>query len=211
MSYDYEALSDCVIEGDDERADKLTQKAIDAGADPVEIITQGLTGGMSVVGARFKTGEMFVPEVLASARAMSVGMELVKPLILAGDMPSAGKVVIGTVKGDLHDIGKNLVAMLLESAGFTVINVGTDIEPAAFVQAVKDSEADLLGLSALLTTTMLAMKATIDALAEAGLRDKVKVIVGGAPVTQDFADEIGADGFAYDGGAAIDLCKSLIA
>jgi len=211
MSYDYEALSDCVIEGDDERAGKLTQKAIDAGADPVEIITQGLTGGMSVVGARFKTGEMFVPEVLASARAMSVGMELVKPLILAGDMPSAGKVVIGTVKGDLHDIGKNLVAMLLESAGFTVINVGTDIEPAAFVQAVKDSEADLLGLSALLTTTMLAMKATIDALAEAGLRDKVKVIVGGAPVTQDFADEIGADGFAYDGGAAIDLCKSLIA
>ena len=211
MSYDYEALSDCVIEGDDERADKLTQKAIDAGADPVEIITQGLTGGMSVVGARFKTGEMFVPEVLASARAMSVGMELVKPLILAGDMPSAGKVVIGTVKGDLHDIGKNLVAMLLESAGFTVINVGTDIEPAAFVQAVKDSEADLLGLSALLTTTMLSMKATIDALAEAGLRDKVKVIVGGAPVTQDFADEIGADGFAYDGGAAIDLCKSLIA
>jgi len=211
MSYDYEALSDCVIEGDDERAGKLTQKAIDAGADPVEIITRGLTGGMSVVGARFKTGEMFVPEVLASARAMSVGMELVKPLILAGDMPSAGKVVIGTVKGDLHDIGKNLVAMLLESAGFTVINVGTDIEPAAFVQAVKDSEADVLGLSALLTTTMLAMKATIDALAEAGLRDKVKVIVGGAPVTQDFADEIGADGFAYDGGAAIDLCKSLIA
>jgi 5-methyltetrahydrofolate--homocysteine methyltransferase len=211
MSYDYEALSDCVIEGDDERAGKLTQKAIDAGADPVEIITQGLTGGMSVVGARFKTGEMFVPEVLASARAMSVGMELVKPLILGGDMPSAGKVVIGTVKGDLHDIGKNLVAMLLESAGFTVINVGTDIEPAAFVQAVKDSEADLLGLSALLTTTMLSMKATIDALAEAGLRDKVKVIVGGAPVTQDFADEIGADGFAYDGGAAIDLCKSLIA
>jgi len=211
MSYDYEALSDCVIEGDDERAGKLTQKAIDAGADPVEIITQGLTGGMSVVGARFKTGEMFVPEVLASARAMSVGMDLVKPLILAGDMPSAGKVVIGTVKGDLHDIGKNLVAMLLESAGFTVINVGTDIEPAAFVQAVKDSGADVLGLSALLTTTMLAMKATIDLLAEAGLRDKVKVIVGGAPVTQDFADEIGADGFAYDGGAAIDLCKSLIA
>lgn len=211
MSYDYEALSDCVIDGDDERAAKLTQKAIDAGADPVEIITQGLTGGMSVVGARFKSGEMFVPEVLASARAMSASMDLVKPLILAGDMPSAGKVVIGTVKGDLHDIGKNLVAMLLESAGFTVINVGTDIEPAAFVQAVKDSEADVLGLSALLTTTMLAMKATIDALAEAGLRDKVKVIVGGAPVTQDFADEIGADGFAYDGGAAIDLCKSLIA
>ena len=200
-----------MIEGDDGRAAKLTQKAIDAGADPVEIITQGLTGGMSIVGARFKSGEMFVPEVLASARAMSVGMDLVKPLILAGDMPSAGKVVIGTVKGDLHDIGKNLVAMLLESAGFTVINVGTDIEPAVFVQAVKDSEADVLGLSALLTTTMLAMKATIDALAEAGLRDKVKVIVGGAPVTQDFADEIGADGFAYDGGAAIDLCKSLIA
>jgi len=211
MSYDYEALSDSVIEGDEARAAKLTQRAIDAGADPVEIITQGLTGGMGVVGTRFKSGEMFVPEVLASARAMSVGMDLAKPLILAGDMPSAGTVVIGTVKGDLHDIGKNLVAMLLESAGFTVVNVGTDIEPAAFVEAVKDSEADVLGLSALLTTTMLAMKATIDALAAAGLRDKVKVIVGGAPVTQDFANEIGADGFAYDGGAAIDLCKQLIA
>ena len=211
MSYDYEALSDSVIEGDEARAAKLTQRAIDAGADPVEIITQGLTGGMGVVGTRFKSGEMFVPEVLASARAMSVGMDLAKPLILAGDMPSAGTVVIGTVKGDLHDIGKNLVAMLLESAGFTVVNVGTDIEPAAFVEAVKDSEADVLGLSALLTTTMLAMKATIDALAAAGLRDKVKVIVGGAPVTQDFANEIGADGFAYDGGAAIDLCKQLLA
>jgi 5-methyltetrahydrofolate--homocysteine methyltransferase len=211
MSYDYEALSDCVIDGDEARAAKLTQRAIDAGADPVEIVTEGLTGGMSVVGARFKSGEMFVPEVLASARAMTAGMDLVKPLILAADMPSAGKVVIGTVKGDLHDIGKNLVAMLLESAGFTVINVGTDIEPEVFVQAVKEHEADVLGLSALLTTTMLAMKATIDALAAAGLRDKVKVIVGGAPVTQDFADEIGADGFAYDGGAAIDLCKSLIA
>ena len=211
MSYDYDELADCVIAGDEERAAKLTQKAIDAGADPVEIITQGLTGGMSVVGARFKSGEMFVPEVLASARAMSVGMELAKPLILAEDMPSAGTVVIGTVKGDLHDIGKNLVAMLLESAGFTVVNVGTDIEPAAFVQAVKESDADVLGLSALLTTTMLSMKATIDALAEAGLRDKVKVVIGGAPVTQEFASEIGADGFAYDGGAAIDLCNGLMA
>jgi 5-methyltetrahydrofolate--homocysteine methyltransferase len=211
MSYDYDELADCVIAGDEERAAKLTQKAIDAGADPVEIITQGLTGGMSVVGARFKSGEMFVPEVLASARAMSVGTELAKPLILAGDMPSAGTVVIGTVKGDLHDIGKNLVAMLLESAGFTVVNVGTDIEPAAFVQAVKESDADVLGLSALLTTTMLSMKATIDALVEAGLRDKVKVVIGGAPVTQEFASEIGADGFAYDGGAAIDLCNGLMA
>jgi len=211
MSYDYDELADCVIAGDEERAAKLTQKAIDAGADPVEIITQGLTGGMSVVGDRFKSGEMFVPEVLASARAMSVGMELAKPLILAEDMPSAGTVVIGTVKGDLHDIGKNLVAMLLESAGFTVVNVGTDIEPAAFVQAVKESDADVLGLSALLTTTMLSMKATIDALAEAGLRDKVKVVIGGAPVTQEFASEIGADGFAYDGGAAIDLCNGLMA
>jgi 5-methyltetrahydrofolate--homocysteine methyltransferase len=211
MSYDYEALADCVIEGDQDRAKKLTQMAIDAGADPVEIITQGLNGGMVVVGARFRAGEMFVPEVLASANAMSEGMALVKPLIVAADMPSAGTVVIGTVKGDLHDIGKNLVAMLLESAGFKVINIGTDIEPSAFVDAVRENDADVLGLSALLTTTMLAMKSTITALAEAGVRDNVKVIVGGAPVTQDFANEIGADGFAYDGGAAIDLCKTLIA
>ena len=136
---------------------------------------------------------------------------LLLPVIVASDLPSMGTVVIGTVKGDLHDIGKNLVAMLLESAGFRVVNVGTDVDPAAFVDAVREHDADVLGLSALLTTTMLAMKATIDALAEAGVRDKVKVVVGGAPVTQDFANEIGADGYAYDGGAAIDVCKNLIA
>jgi len=210
MSYDYDELAEAVIAGDVDRAEKLTKRAVDAGADPVEIITDGLTKGMGVVGARFKAGDMFVPEVLISARAMSVGMELVKPLILAGDVPSEGTVVIGTVKGDLHDIGKNLVAMMLESAGFNVINVGIDIEPEKFVQAVKDNDVDVVGMSALLTTTMLAMKTTIDQLKDAGLRDGVKVIVGGAPVSQDYADEIGADGFAPDGGAAIDLCKSLI-
>jgi len=210
MSYNYDELMEAVIAGDVDRAEKLTKRAVDAGANPVEIITDGLTKGMSVVGVRFKAGDMFVPEVLISARAMTVGMNLVKPLILAEDVPSAGTVVIGTVKGDLHDIGKNLVAMMLESAGFNVINVGIDIEPEKFVQAVKDNDVDVVGMSALLTTTMLAMKTTIDQLKDAGLRDGVKVIVGGAPVSQDYADEIGADGFAPDGGAAIDLCKSLI-
>lgn len=210
MSYSLDELAESVIAGDVERAATLTQQALDAGTDPVKTITDGLSKGMNVVGARFKTGEMFVPEVLMSARAMTAGMDLAKPLILAENMPSAGKVILGTVKGDLHDIGKNLVSMMLEGAGFTVVNLGIDLAPERFVQAVSETEADVVGLSAMLTTTMLAMKATIDALASAGLREKVKVIVGGAPVSQDFADEIGADGFAPDAGGAIDLCRALV-
>jgi len=211
MSYNFDELAESVIAGDSELSAALTQQALDAGANPVAAITDGLSKGMGVVGARFKSGEMFVPEVLMSARAMTAGMDLAKPLILAADMPSSGKVILGTVKGDLHDIGKNLVSMMLESAGFTVINLGIDIEPETFVKAVSESDADVVGLSAMLTTTMLAMKATIDSLAAAGLRNKIKVIVGGAPVSQDFADEIGADGFAPDAGGAIDLCKALVA
>jgi 5-methyltetrahydrofolate--homocysteine methyltransferase len=210
MAFDFEELRESVIDGDVEGVATLTQQAIDAGVDPVEIITSGLNGGMAVVGARFKSGEMFVPEVLLCARAMAAGMDLVKPLILASDMPSAGSVLLGTVKGDLHDIGKNLVGMMLESGGFTVINAGIDVEPEAFVQGIRDHKPDVVGLSAMLTTTMLAMKATIDLIKQEGLRDEVKVIIGGAPVSQDFADEIGADGFSPDGGSAIALCKSLI-
>ncbi|HWQ40736.1 MAG TPA: corrinoid protein [Desulfosporosinus sp.] len=211
MSINYEDLSQSVIAGQQERVKQLTQQAIDDGKDPVEIINQGLIPGMSVVGARFKSGQMFVPEVLMSARAMNVGMDLVKPLISNEDLPTAGKVVIGTVKGDLHDIGKNLVAMMLESAGFTVINVGVDAGPEQFVQAVKEHQPSVIGMSALLTTTMLSMKDTLELLKEEGLRDKVKVIIGGAPISQDFADEIGADGFAPDAGSATDLCKKLLA
>ena len=145
-----------------------------------------------------------------SARAMNAGMELVKPLILAEDIPSAGKVVIGTVKGDLHDIGKNLVGMLLESAGYTTINIGVDVGPEKFLQAVKEHSPHIIAMSALLTTTMLSMKDTIELLKEEGMRDKVFVIIGGAPISQDFADEIGADGFAPDAGSATDLCKKLL-
>ena len=211
MSNHYEDLSQSIIVGQLDRVKQLTQQAIDSGNDPVEIINQGLIPGMSVVGARFKSGQMYVPEVLMSARAMNAGMEMVKPLILSGDIPSAGKVVIGTVKGDLHDIGKNLVGMMLESAGFTVINVGVDAGPEKFVQAVKDHNPDVVGMSALLTTTMLSMKDTIELLKEEGLRDKVKVMIGGAPISKDFSDEIGADGFAPDAGSATDLCRKLLA
>ena len=207
----YEELSQSVIAGQMERVKALTQQAIDSGADPVEIINQGLIPGMTVVGARFKAGQMFVPEVLMSARAMNAGMELVKPLIVGQDLPSAGKVVIGTVKGDLHDIGKNLVAMMLESAGFSVVNLGVDVSPEKFAQAVKEHKPGILGMSALLTTTMLSMRDTIEVLKEEGLRDKVKVIIGGAPISQDFADEIGADGFAPDAASATELCKKLLA
>ncbi|MCB8814447.1 cobalamin B12-binding domain-containing protein [Desulfosporosinus shakirovi] len=207
----YEEISQNVITGQLDRVKQLTQQAIGAGNNPVEIINQGLIPGMSVVGARFKAGQMYVPEVLMSARAMNAGMDLVKPLILSEDIPSAGKVVLGTVKGDLHDIGKNLVGMMLESAGFTVINVGVDAGPEKFLQSIKEHQPGVIGMSALLTTTMLAMKDTIELLKEEGLRDKVKVMIGGAPISQDFADEIGADGFAPDAGSAADLCKKLLA
>ena len=196
MAYDFAALSESVIEGDVAGVAALTQAALDAGADPVSIISEGLNGGMAVVGLRFKSGELFVPEVLLCARAMAAGMDLVKPLIVDSDIPSAGTVLLGTVKGDLHDIGKNLVAMMLESGGFTVVNAGIDVPPENFAAAVREHKPDVVGLSAMLTTTMLAMKATIDLLKEQGLRDDVKVIIGGAPVSQEFADEIGADGFA---------------
>ena len=211
MANNFEDLSQGVIAGQQDRVKQLTQQAIDTGTDPVEIINQGLIPGMNVVGARFKAGQMFVPEVLMSARAMNGGMDLVKPLIIGQEIPSAGKVVIGTVKGDLHDIGKNLVGMMLESAGFTAINLGVDSGPEKFLQAIKEHRPGVVGMSALLTTTMLSMKDTIEVLKEEGLRDKVKVIVGGAPISQDFADEIGADGFAPDAASATDLCKKLLA
>jgi len=211
MSNYYEEISQSVITGQLDRVKQLTQQAISAGSEPVEIINQGLIPGMSVVGVRFKSGQMFVPEVLMSARAMNAGMDLVKPLILSEDIPSAGKVVIGTVKGDLHDIGKNLVGMLLESAGYTTINLGVDAGPEKFLEAVKEHNPHIIAMSALLTTTMLSMKDTIELLKEEGLRDKVFVIIGGAPISQDFSDEIGADGFAPDAGSATDLCKKLLA
>ncbi|ATW27257.1 cobalamin B12-binding domain-containing protein [Candidatus Formimonas warabiya] len=206
----YEDLSKQVIAGNQAKVKELTQSLVDGGDAPLEIINQGLIAGMNVVGARFKNGEMFVPEVLMAAKSMAAGIEIVKPLIAAEDMPSIGKVLLGTVKGDLHDIGKNLVGMMLESGGFTVINMGIDISPEQFVAAIKEYKPDVLAMSALLTTTMLHMKDTIELMKEEGLADKVKVIVGGAPISQDFADEVGADGFAPDAASAVDLCKKLL-
>lgn len=208
---DFDNLAELVIQGDYTGAKVLTQKMIDNGSDPIEIINQGLMTGMNVVGVRFKAGDMYVPEVMMSAKAMSIGIELVKPLIAESDMPTAGKVLIGTVKGDLHDIGKNLVIMMMESAGFEVIDLGVDLAPEAFVNAVKEHKPQVIGMSALLTTTMLSMRDTIEALQEEGLRDSVKIIIGGAPISQGFADEIGADGYASDAASATDLCKRLIA
>lgn len=206
---DFEGMADGVIAGDVNRVAELTRQVVDEGVDPVGIINQGLIKGMNVVGARFKSGDMYVPEVMMAARAMNAGMELVKPLIAERDMPTAGKVVLGTVAGDLHDIGKNLVGMMMESAGMNVVNLGVDISPEKFARAVREHNPDVVALSALLTTTMLAMKDIVEVLQEEGLRGSVKVIVGGAPVTADFAAEIGADGWAPDAASAKDLALEL--
>lgn len=207
----FEELSKSVISGNLAKVKKQTQALIDEGVSPLAIINQGLIAGMTVVGARFKNGEMYVPEVLVAARSMAAGIELVKPLLTDQSMPSAGKVLLGTVKGDLHDIGKNLVGMMLESRGYTVINAGMDISPEKFVQEIRAHKPDVLGMCALLTTTMLHMKDTIELMKEAGIREQVKVIVGGAPLSQDFADEAGADGYAPDAASAVDLCNRLLA
>ena len=207
---DYEKMSEKVIEGDQEGVKELTQDAIDADADPQEIISEGLINGMNVVGERFKAGDMFVPEVLMSAKAMKAGMELVNPLLTEADREDSTTVVLGTVEGDLHDIGKNLVAMMLESGGMEVVNLGVDIEAEDFAESVRENDADVLGMSALLTTTMMEMQDVIEVLEEEGLRDDVKVIVGGAPVTQEFADDIGADGWAPDAASAKDLVQDMV-
>lgn len=204
----FDSIAQSVIDGRESHVKEKVQEMINAGTAPLDIINQGLIAGMNIVGARFKVGDMFVPEVLMSAKSMASGIALVKPLIADKDIPSMGKIVIGTVKGDLHDIGKNLVGMLLESGGFTVVNLGIDIAPETFVEAVKQHNADIVAMSALLTTTMPAMKDTIKLMKEEGLN--VKCIVGGAPISKEFADEIGADGFAPDAASAVDLCKELL-
>lgn len=205
----YEELSNAVISGNEAKVKEVTKAMVDQDVSPLEIINQGLIAGMTVVGARFKAGDMFVPEVLMSARAMHGGMDIVKPLIADADVPTKGKVVLGTVKGDLHDIGKNLVGMMMESAGYNVVNLGVDVSPEKFVDAVKEHKPNFVAMSALLTTTMLAMKDTIEVLKEEGLKDSVKVIIGGAPVSQEFSDEIGADGYAPDAASATELCDKL--
>jgi len=203
-------LNDAVLAGDASGVKTLVQDALDAGVDAGVVLNQGMIAAMQEVGRRFEAGEYFVPEMLIAARAMQGGMGLLKPHLQQSDVQSAGKVVIGTVRGDLHDIGKNLVALMLEGAGFEITDLGTDVPAEKFVAVVKEKQPDIVALSALLTTTMPSMKATIEALTAAKLRDGVKVIIGGAPVTEAYAAQIGADGYSPDASRAVGLAKSLL-
>jgi 5-methyltetrahydrofolate--homocysteine methyltransferase len=199
-----------VLEGQHKQVAVDVQAALDGGTNPVVILNEGMIAAMAEVGRLFEVGEYYVPEMLISARAMQTGLAVLKPLLKEADVKPAGRVAIGTVKGDLHDIGKNLVAMMLEGAGFEIKDMGTDVSPEKFVEAVKGGGVDIVALSALLTTTMPNMKATIDALKAAGVREKVKVMIGGAPVTDNYAQQIGADGYSPDASRAVNLAKSLI-
>jgi 5-methyltetrahydrofolate--homocysteine methyltransferase len=199
-----------VLEGDQAKVPDQVQAAITRGVLVEDILKEGLIAAMSEVGRLFENGEYFVPEMLIAARAMKAGMEIIKPRLVASGVEPIGKVAIGTVKGDLHDIGKNLVAMMLEGAGFEIIELGTDVPPEQFVNAIQNG-AQIIGLSALLTTTMTSMEATIKAIKESGLRDQVKIIIGGAPVTAEYAKQIGADGYAPDASQAVTLVKTLMA
>ena len=207
---DFSAMQDALISCDQEKLVGLVNAALTDDTPAVDILKLGLIGGMDVVGEKMEDGDMFIPEVLMAAKAMAACVSILKPLLGEGEGGQESNVVIGTVKGDLHDIGKNLVSMMMESAGMTIHNLGVDISPEDFVAQIKEKNAQIVCLSALLTTTMPMMKQTIDAIVEAGLRDQVKVMVGGAPVTQNFADEIGADGFAPDAGSAARFAKSLV-
>ncbi len=207
---DLNEMTTALVNCDQDKLVSLVNEAIAAGTPAGEILSQGLIVGMDIVGEKMENGDMFIPEVLMAAKAMATCVAILKPLLGEGESASKGNVIIGTVKGDLHDIGKNLVSMMMESAGMTVYNLGVDISPEDFVTHTKEKDAQIICLSALLTTTMPMMKQTVDAIVEAGLRDQVKILVGGAPVTQAFADEIGADGFASDAGSAAKMAKTLV-
>jgi 5-methyltetrahydrofolate--homocysteine methyltransferase len=203
-------IYDGVMSGNAAEVPVKVNAALAAGIPPATILNEGMIAAMNTVGKLFEEGEFFVPEMLISARAMQAGLAVLKPKLALADVKATGRVVAGTVKGDLHDIGKNLVCMLLEGAGFEVIDLGTDVAPERFIEVIKEGKADLVALSALLTTTMPNMRATIEGLKAAGLRDKAKVMIGGAPVTQTYADQIGADGYAPDASRAVALAKSLM-
>ena len=207
---EFKSLTDAVIKGDIQTAVTETQTAVDAGANVQDILDKGLIAAMDEVGEKFSTGQMFVPQMLRSAKTMQECMKLIKPLFQEGELKAKGKVVIGTVRQDLHDIGKNLVAMMMEGAGFTITDLGVDVSPGKFTEKAKEVGADIVAMSALLSTTMPAMAETIEALQEAGIRDKVKVMIGGAPVTENFASEIKADSYAPDAGSAVIAAKKLL-
>jgi len=206
---DLKALADAVIKGDQSTAVEITKTALAEGTSPKSVLEEGLIAGMNVIGGRFKKNEIYIPEVLIAARAMKMAMEVLEPELIKAGVKPVGKFMIGTVKGDLHDIGKNLVAMMLKGAGFEVIDLGIDIGPDKFVEKAKATGIQLIGMSTLLTTTMPSMEKTVKALKEAGI--SAKIMIGGAPITQGYADKIGADGFAADAASAVDLAKSLVA
>ena len=205
---DLEGMAQALEKGDRDTVVKLVREALDEGTSAEEILNKGLIVGMDSVGRKFKANEVYVPEVLIAARAMAGGMEILEPILAKAGVKPRGKVVIGTVKQDLHDIGKNLVGMMLKGGGFQVVDAGVDVDPEKFVSAAKEAGADIIALSALLTTTMPNMKSVIDALKAAGVN--VKVMIGGAPITQGFADEIGADGYAADAASAVDLARGMV-
>ncbi|MCL0097191.1 corrinoid protein [Dehalococcoidia bacterium] len=207
---DFKALAEAVTKGDIKTAVAETQKALDSGANVQDILDNGLIATMDEVGERFSKGLIFVPQMLRSARTMQECMKLLQPLFQESDVTSKGKVLIGTVKGDLHDIGKNLVSMMLEGAGFAITDLGVDVPPEKFVQKVQEVEPDIVGMSALLSTTMPSMPLTIEALQKAEIRDKVKIMIGGAPVTEKYAQEIKADSYASDAGSAVTKAKELL-
>jgi len=208
---DLKPLYDAVLEGNLPTAKSVTEQALAAGVDPQTLLTEAMIPAMDEVGRLFEANEYFVPELLISARAMKGALEIVSPLLKASGAQPAGKVVIGTVRGDLHDIGKNLVAAMLEGGGFEIVDLGVDVSPEKFVEAIETSGANIIAMSALLTTTMPSMKATIQQLEEASIRDKVKVMIGGAPVTQRYADEIGADAFSDNASGAVRVARELSA
>lgn len=210
MDATLKAIYDGILEGQHKGVAANVQAALDAGMDPAVVLNEGMVAAMGEVGRLFEEGEYFVPEMLIAARAMQAGMAVLKPRLVSANVQSAGKVVVGTVKGDLHDIGKNLVSLMLEGAAFEIVDLGSDVSPEKFVEAIKTSGAQVIAMSALLTTTMPNMKTTIEALKSAGIRDQVKVMIGGAPVTEAYAHDIGADGYAPDASRAVALAKSLV-
>ncbi len=205
-----QSLAENIIKGNAPETERLTNRALEDGIPVDKVLKEGLIAGMDVVGVKFKANEFYVPEVLIAARAMKAGLKILQPKLAESGVEPVATVVIGTVKGDLHDIGKNLVAMMLEGAGFKVVDLGVDVPAEKFINAIKENHADAMGMSALLTTTMVNMKSTLEKLAEDGVRNSVKVIVGGAPVTQSYADEIAADGYASDAATSVEVLKSIL-
>jgi 5-methyltetrahydrofolate--homocysteine methyltransferase len=211
MAQILEDMAVSVYGGDVEKVTRLTKQALDEGMEAAEVLEDGLIAGMDAVGKDFRVGELFVPDVLLSAKAMKGAMDVLRPHLTEAETSMRGTYILGTVEGDLHDVGKNLVGIMLQGAGFEVVDLGKDVAPETFVEAVREHKAKLLGMSALLTTTMVKMKSTIEALEEAGIRDSVKVMIGGAPVTPDYAEQIGADVYAPDAGTAASIAQDLLA